>query len=366
MDDGKIWERLLEEQTNLFRKTTQKNADLEARVVELERELNVWKLAFSTTEQEKVLFQKQVNRLERNIGSLKDDNPLVLCLIDGDGNIFSSDLLAQGRAGGAQAAQLLTKGITDYLIENEDNASDSSCISGRAKIWVSVYCNKSGLQETITSRQLCTTEQFEAFIVGFNHASPLFSIIDVGHGKEAADTKIKECLRVFTRFPQTCKVFFGGGHDNGYATTLNALNNEGYLDKVILLRGYHEVAFELRALQLPYAEFEGVFMTRKLPYNPSRKPSAHSSGDSERRPAKISHGPQPSITKHKVKSHLAPIMLASGTKFDPPPCNFHYLAVCKSAGNCRYGHDYQLTPDDLTIMRVNAKKSPCGHANRSE
>lgn len=28
--------------------------------------------------------------------------------------------------------------------------------------------------------------------------------------KEAADAKIKECLRVFARFPQTLKVFFGG------------------------------------------------------------------------------------------------------------------------------------------------------------
>jgi hypothetical protein len=122
----------------------------------------------------------------------KDDNPLVLCLIDGDGNIFSQDLVSQGRVGGSQAAQLLTKGITDYLAETEDGKDDpSSSISGRAQIWVSVYCNKSGLQETFTSRQLCTVDQFEAFVMGFNQASPLFSLTDVGNGKEAADTKIK-------------------------------------------------------------------------------------------------------------------------------------------------------------------------------
>ena len=53
-----------------------KNAELEARVVELERELNVWKLAFATNDQEKNTLQKQVTKLERHIGSLK----VSLCL----------------------------------------------------------------------------------------------------------------------------------------------------------------------------------------------------------------------------------------------------------------------------------------------
>lgn len=100
--------------------------------------------------------------------------------------------MSQGRAGGSQAAQLLTKGIIDYLSETEDSKTESSSsISGRAQIWVSVLCNKLGLQETLTSRQLCTSEQFESFFMGFNQASPLFLLADVGSGKEAADAKIK-------------------------------------------------------------------------------------------------------------------------------------------------------------------------------
>lgn len=100
--------------------------------------------------------------------------------------------MSQGRAGGSQAAQLITKGIIDYLSESEDGkAESSSSISGRVQIWVSVFCNKVGLQETLTSRQFCTAEQFESFIMGFNQASPLFLLADVGSGKEAADAKIK-------------------------------------------------------------------------------------------------------------------------------------------------------------------------------
>ena len=179
-------------------------------MVELERELSVWKVAFRSNDQETVALKKQVTKLERIISSLKvradaivivltcadalrkDDNPLVLCLIDGDGNIFSQDLVSQGRIGGSHAAQLLTKGIIDYLSETEDPKMDSSLsISGRVQLWVSVFCNKAGLQETLTNRHICTAEQFESFIMGFNQASPLFLVTDVGNGKEAADAKIK-------------------------------------------------------------------------------------------------------------------------------------------------------------------------------
>ncbi|KAF8591870.1 hypothetical protein K439DRAFT_1325765, partial [Ramaria rubella] len=357
----------------LFRKTIKHNTDLEARVVELERELAVWKVAFTSNDVEKIALKKQVIRLERNIGSLKDDNPLILCLIDGDGNIFSEDLVSQGRPGGILAAQLLTKGVTDYLAEKEDGKTDgSSSIFGRAQIWVSVYCNKAGLQETLTSRHLCTLDQFESFIMGFNQASPLFSLTDVGNGKEAADTKIKECLRVFTRFPQTFKVFFGGGHDNGYASTLNSLHNEGLLDKIILLRGYKELAFELKDLQLPLVEFQGVFMTQKLPVNYLKKFPSCAPTDPEKRSSRsnansIQSSPSKSTKSRQYSNYF--FLLMPSTKcpaVNPPACNFYYLAVCKAGTACRFGHDYELDPQDLTSMRVNAKKSPCGPANRSE
>ena len=174
---------------------------------ELERELSVWKAALKSADEEKKVLQRNVLKLERNIGSLKvrfdppyasqythsvshvssrrmqDNNPLILCLIDGDGNIFSSDLISLGQVGGRQAAMLLTKGLTDHITD-----VDSSC---RGQIWLTVYCNKQGLLETLTGNGACTAEQFEAFVTGFNQASPLFSFVDVGFGKERADEKIK-------------------------------------------------------------------------------------------------------------------------------------------------------------------------------
>jgi hypothetical protein len=48
-----------------------------------------------------------------------------------------------------------------------------------------------GLLKTLASYNICTQEQFEAFLVGFSQASPRFLLIDVGYGKEAGDAKIK-------------------------------------------------------------------------------------------------------------------------------------------------------------------------------
>lgn len=215
----------------LFQRTFSRNSELEARVEELEQELSVWKSAFKTADGDRKVLSKSVLKLERSIGALKvrpnlaspyialltvltsislclqEDNPLILCLIDGDGNIFSADLIKQGQSGGRQAAMLLTKGLMDHLTSIDPSETS---VPSRGQVWLTIYCNKSGLVETLTANAVCTVEEFEAFVLGFNQSSPLFSIVDVGNGKEAADSKIKECLRVFTRFPQTSKVFFGG------------------------------------------------------------------------------------------------------------------------------------------------------------
>jgi len=56
-----------------------------------------------------------------------------------------------------------------------------------------------------------------------------------------------------------------GGHDNGYTSTLSTLENEGLLQKLVLLRGYKTLATELQHFDLPHLDIGGVFMTKKLP-----------------------------------------------------------------------------------------------------
>ncbi|KAI9063042.1 hypothetical protein FKP32DRAFT_1686352 [Trametes sanguinea] len=400
VSDYAVWKSLLEQQTALFEKTFSKNAELEARVEELERELSVWKEAFKTADGDRKVLNKTVLKLERNLGALKEDNPLILCLIDGDGNIFSADLIKQGQAGGRQAAALLTKGLTDYLASIDP--ADASAPASRGQVWLTIYCNKSGLVETLTGNAVCTVEEFEAFVLGFNQSSPLFSIVDVGNGKEAADSKIKECLRVFTRFPQTSKVFFGGAHDNGYTSTLNLLQNEGLLDKVVLLKGYKDLAHEINSLNLPELEIDGIFITKKLYTNGTKKAAAAAAAAAAAvtkpvsKPASLNSvtsspksvnspkpGKQPALQQvqeaEKARSKAGtPVTNGKGTpgkkpraldptqplhKQKPPPCNFHYLAKCHNGDRCRYEHHYILTPEQITELRVNAKRWPCPAIN---
>ncbi|THH15979.1 hypothetical protein EW146_g4587 [Bondarzewia mesenterica] len=315
------------------------------------RELSVWKAAHKTVDNEKTILQRTVIRLERNIDGLKDDNPLTLCLIDGDGTIFSQDLWAAGRTGGRQAAALLTKGIVDHVAGVDESSSN------RGQLWVTIYCNKTGLMETLVKNRICEAEQFESFLHGFNQASPLFSIVDVGNVKEAADTKIKEYLRVFTCFPQTSRVYFGGAHDNGYTSTLNLLDNEGFLDKVVLLRGYRNLAVELKNLNLPHLEIEGLFMTQKLQSNTPKKISANPYN------SEYLMG-SPSLEERTLGPRVIDPNLPL-SRHKPPPCNFFYLSNCRQGTKCHYGHDYSLTPENLSELRVNAKKSPCYNINKN-
>ena len=109
---------------------------------------------------------------------------MVLCLIDGDGNIFRKELLELGLQGGRLAAQLLTDRILDYQRRQGQNG-------GRIQLWVYVFLNMKGLRQTLVASHVCNQDAFEAFVAGFNQANPRFTINDVHAGKEAADVKIK-------------------------------------------------------------------------------------------------------------------------------------------------------------------------------
>ncbi|KAJ7788465.1 hypothetical protein B0H14DRAFT_2948732 [Mycena olivaceomarginata] len=294
---------LVEEQSALFRQTFDENL--------LERELSVWKLALAKADEDGAHLKSTNTHLQQN------DNPLLLCL---------KELMTQGHAGGRQAALLLTKGLTDYTA----GATDTPQIQAERKFWLTVFCQ----QKLAWSKLLVNQDQSarrnnsKIFALGFNLAAPLFSIVDVGARKEAADAKIK------------------GGHDNGYTSALTSLENEGFLNKVVLLRGYKDVALELKNLRLPELTIDGVFMTRKLQTNVFQRNRNHfpESLPSVSAPA----SPKKSSTHTTSTFGDEPRYLEPGVT--PPPCTFFYLAVCKQGVKCTYGHGYTLTPANYTDL----------------
>ncbi|RDB22628.1 hypothetical protein Hypma_010354 [Hypsizygus marmoreus] len=355
-----LWDETLTRLLNLSTATVKRNAELENRVAELEVELSVWKQAHSValeaSERENKAHNVQVAALNRQISNLDcfrgNQNPLILCVINGDENIFIPELFGQGQQGGRAAAQKLTKSIAEYL------ANEDVHIFGRLSFWVTIYYNKMELGAILQAHNLCTPEQFEGFLAGFSQASPRFSLVDVGYNKDAADSKIKEYLETYIRFPQTLRVFFGGGQTDvsGYMSTFSALENEQLLGKIVMLHSSNDLDIDSRLPSLPRLNVDGLFMMEKLPRVFTKlSPLTVGSFSTVTTNGGLISPQSPARAGGRLIDPSLPLH-----RQNPPPCNEHYLMTCsKGAGVCKYSHDYILTPEQLASLASNAKKAPC-------
>lgn len=120
----------------------------------------------------------------------------VVCLIDGDGAIFSPDLIGQGHEGGLLAAKMLAESVredftTKYQLDH-------------FHLYVYVFYNKRGLVEAIgRAGHFNAKHKFDDFTFGFNQAAERFMMVDVGSGKEQADAKIKGASPHSFSYPPT-------------------------------------------------------------------------------------------------------------------------------------------------------------------
>ncbi|EED80771.1 predicted protein [Postia placenta Mad-698-R] len=344
---GDTTKQLWDEALTRVLATLKRNSELEARVTELELELSVWKQAHSgiveMAERDKKAHNAQVATLNRQISSIgflkaslsslraryrlntlsQDQHPLILCVIDGDANIFHPSLLVQGQQGGRQAAQELTKAIAEYLSQEEAQ------VFGRLSFWVTVYYNRRGLLSALQNESICNGEQFEGFLSGLSQASPRFHLVDVGPGRDGTDVKIKD------------------GHDGTYTSTLMALEKEELLGKVILLHGGNVPPEILQQLPVHIMPVDGLFML-------------HAPSYVQRRP-----GPIPLTgLKHNVTTH--------GGLISPESETYSTIATARKANgtkpidstkgaNCKYSHEWYLSPEQLDILSKNAKKAPCNY-----
>jgi hypothetical protein len=137
----------------------------------------------------------------------------VICVIDGDGTIFSRDLVKTGREGGLAAIRLLTDAINDYLPGEP-----------MYHLWIYCFMNKRGLARPLGVMD--TT--LDDFIAGFNQADGRAFLVDIGYGKEVADARIRgmnatldsvtltdisvrpDLITLNASSPRTLKIFFGG------------------------------------------------------------------------------------------------------------------------------------------------------------
>ncbi|RDB22629.1 hypothetical protein Hypma_010355 [Hypsizygus marmoreus] len=229
------------------------------RIQKLEAELTVYKRAYNDVDTERKQFEKLRQEAQKEKEDLENQikGYRVVTLLDGDGAIFSNELIVQGCVGGHTAAQMLADSILQHLTSNYG--------ANQYQLWVYVFFHKRGLMDTFGRvGNAIVKQKFEDFIMGFNQAAERFIMVDVGAGKEAADAKIKAHLEDDIRLPQTYKIIFGGCHDNGYVTNLRSQITAGFKQKLILLRSYTDMAAGIADLDLPVLTIPDLFLTQKL------------------------------------------------------------------------------------------------------
>ncbi|KAL1602556.1 hypothetical protein SLS60_005972 [Paraconiothyrium brasiliense] len=255
-------------------------------------------------------YQQSVNQMQREVAETRrelENHSFVLALIDGDGVIFQDALLrAAGSDGGSEAASRLQYALRDHITSLYGN-------SGNWPIMVQVYLSLDKLAHKLASVGLIEKpSDLRTFAQCFSLNQSLFSIVDVGHGKERADHKIKEMLRTFSDNPTCRHIIFGGCHDAGYLLNLDQYKHHAakaaritLLESTPAWRGFAELPNFRRT------RFDNVFRNTELPDYGSYVPRSIAPAQSN-----ISAPMQPPIS--------APVQSITRTMTDPlPPPGFN-------------------------------------------
>ncbi|KAI0750948.1 hypothetical protein C8Q80DRAFT_1268254 [Daedaleopsis nitida] len=387
-----LWDNAISQLHDLSNATLYQNNELQARIAELEAELAAVKMAYSAVADNVTLDKKahnaQMSSFNRQMPAFTHSpaqDPLVLCVIDGDRLLFLRSFIEHGYQGGRQAAQVFTKAIAQELVEQGLTGFD------RLSFWVTIYMNKRAVVNALHNDHIATAEQFESFLVGFGQASPRFIVMDAGPGRDSTEAKVKEYVKTYIRLPQTLRVFFGG-IDGNYMAMYNSLEQEDLAGKLILLQPSNNPSPAMRQMGTRSLRLEGLFMEERLsplpiarpgplvgipdacmgmngvPSNGLISPQSESQCSMPTPPPgnRTPENPRmvdPSKPLHKRGSlpQVSCTFMSNPSHREPPPCNEHYLMTCSKGANCKYSHEWLLSPEQLDILARNAKKAPCNY-----
>ena len=135
---------------------------------------------------------------------------------------------------------------------------------------VNVVLNMQGLGQKLHACGIINNpNELSAFGRAFGLAHPLFNFIDVGSGKERADHKIRETLRLYLPMPQCKHIFFGPCHDNGYLPVLEPFKRDPTTSTRISLVETTPPEPGFVALGFPRVKFPKIFRDSNLPSRPA-------------------------------------------------------------------------------------------------
>ncbi|PVH83053.1 hypothetical protein DL98DRAFT_119911 [Cadophora sp. DSE1049] len=89
---------------------------------------------------------------------------------------------------------------------------------------VKAYANLYGLaQFCVRDQRLPSVAALSTFWAGFSRSSPLVDFVDVGPGKEEADSKLRQGLVFYITNPQCTQIMLICCHDGGYVPVLRQI-----------------------------------------------------------------------------------------------------------------------------------------------
>ncbi|GME53878.1 c-x8-c-x5-c-x3-h type zinc finger protein [Neofusicoccum parvum] len=407
----------LEQKIESFRRSDQER---DALLQEVVRQYQQLKLAydekigdFDNEVQARRYWQQQFTEASRALVMTRqqaENTPFVLALIDGDGAIFTEALLRAGAEGGSDAAHKLQSEIRNHILDVYEGAS------GSWSIMVHIYANLEGLSRKLASVGIIRSPaELQVFARAFSLHQPLFNFIDVGSGKERADHKIKEMMRVFISNIQCKHIIFGGCHDNGYLPNLDTYKHDpSYSSRISLLETTPATA-GFTALKFKTVNFTSVFRPDELPehrpappqppapvktvspvqtvVSPQSATSQTSNGLRSATPItttsssswatvgktgmttkSISIAPiKPKERKfvllnaydQRIDEKLAKVERGALERFHAKiskqkMCNeYHLKGACTLGPTCPYGHGDKLSPVDRLALQHKARNIPC-------
>ncbi|KAF7719258.1 Uncharacterized protein PECH_004814 [Penicillium ucsense] len=245
----------VEEKKNVLVKNAFRMIEMhEERIKDLELELESEKSSRRTFQVENTKAKAEVRRLN----DINNRYPFIVVLVDGDGAKFL-DTLLQSPDGAAEASRRLTKAVRTFL-------QDSPYSSEDVPILVRIYANLKDLATALQKNKVIPFEKdLHRFAEQFTNSRAEFEFINVGPGKENADSKMTRMLNHYYRNFQCKKVFFAACHDQGYVHQLRDFIGDSVSEKRIILVETTPAKALFTTLGFEITRFNDVFRCEHLP-----------------------------------------------------------------------------------------------------
>ncbi|CAG8975834.1 hypothetical protein HYALB_00009414 [Hymenoscyphus albidus] len=204
--------------------------------------------------------QKRIESLEASLKSeenlrMEQENE-ILKLREFKAFVFNNEYLKDGVIGGAKAAQAFMAKVREYLVSTPGLVANPNSVQVKVK----AYANLEALEKVcLAKRKIGTVGDLRRFWIGFTRAFAMCDVVDVGHGKEEADSKIRDVLNFNIDTVQCAHVLMACCHDTGYITELRKYSVPAMVHRITLLQ-IGEIRFEMKNLGFSTTQiFEPLF-----------------------------------------------------------------------------------------------------------